>query len=109
MRADAASTGHFSGTETPTLQTLPWKLNQKHMALWNQLKAAEKRGDVAEIARIEKDMENLGIRSSRVLPSGELEFFGAPPGEGKMKTGGMVKDDVQSSLASTEEVMNGIY
>ena len=109
MRADSASTGHFSGTETPTLQPLPWKLNQKHMGLWKQLRVAEKNGDVAEIARIEKDMETLGIRSSRVLPSGELEFFGAPPGEGKMKTGGMVKNDVQSSLVSVDEVLNGIY
>ena len=139
MRAEAASTGHFSGTEASTLQPLPWKLNKKHKALWNQLRVAEKKGDVVEIARIEKEMETLGIRSSRVLPlklsekergeieqvlkvkmpkgtetaerlgiTGEQQFFGAPPGEGKMKTGGMVKNDVQSSLVSVDEVLNGI-
>ena len=85
-------------------------------------------------------MEDLGIRSSRILPlelsekergeieqvlkvkmpkgtetaerlgiTGEQQFFGAPAGEGKMKTGGMVKNDVQSSLVSVDEVLNGIY
>ena len=140
MRDEAATTPYFSGMETAIIKSVPWPLNRKHKALWNQLKVAEKSGDVAEIARIEKKMEDLGIRSSRILPlelsekergeieqvlkvkmpkgtetaerlgiTGEQQFFGAPAGEGKMKTGGMVKNDVQSSLVSVDEVLNGIY